>query len=115
MLYRLYDTPCHVETFVSERVAQLRMAKGVSARDMSLSIGQNVNYINALENRKMEPSLTVLYYICDYFKITPHEFFDEGNRNPPRLNDFINDVKRLDDAALFHLSNFIKALTNKEK
>ena len=29
----------------SKRLVQLRMAKGVSARDMSLSLGQNPGYI----------------------------------------------------------------------
>ena len=38
------------EDFFPARLAQLRMAKGVSARDMSLSIGQASNYINAIEN-----------------------------------------------------------------
>jgi len=103
------------EVFVSERVAKLRQAKGVSARDMSLSIGQNVNYINHIENRKMEPSLSGLIYICDYFGITPQEFFDEGNQNPAQLRDFIEDVKRLDESALTHLSSFISDIIGKKK
>ena len=35
----------------SLRLAQLRGEKGVSARDMSLSIGQNASYINNIEMR----------------------------------------------------------------
>ena len=34
------------EDFVPERLAKLRTQKGVSARDMSLSLGQANNYIN---------------------------------------------------------------------
>ena len=34
------------------RLAQLRSKKGVSARDMSLSIGQNAGYINSIESGK---------------------------------------------------------------
>ena len=34
------------ENFVPERLAELRTRKGVSARDMSLSLGQANNYIN---------------------------------------------------------------------
>ena len=40
------------EVFVPERIAQLRLQKNVSARDMSLSLGQAANYINSIENRK---------------------------------------------------------------
>ena len=103
------------EIFVSNRVAQLRQAKGVSARDMSLSIGQNVNYINFIENRKAEPSLSGLIYICDYFKITPQEFFDEGNPHPDRLNEIITDLKLLDENALTHLSGVVKEMVGKKK
>ena len=43
------------EDFVPERLAKLRMQKGVSARDMSLSLGQANNYINNVENKKTLP------------------------------------------------------------
>ena len=34
----------------SKRLTELRTQKGVSARDMSLSIGQNPGYIRAIES-----------------------------------------------------------------
>lgn len=40
----------------AERLSQLREAKQVSAREMSLSIGQNCSYINRIENKKAFPS-----------------------------------------------------------
>ena len=45
------------EEFIQNRITQLRMQRGVSARDMSLSIGQNESYINQIENKKTLPSL----------------------------------------------------------
>mgnify|MGYP000047537387 FL=1 len=60
----------------SKRLVQLRMAKGVSARDMSLSLGQNPGYINSIENNKTFPSMSNFFEICDYLNITPMEFFD---------------------------------------
>ena len=62
------------------RLAQLRNKKGVSARDMSLSIGQNAGYINTIESGKAFPSMTVFFYICEYLDITPEEFFDYACR-----------------------------------
>ena len=47
----------------AERLVALRMKKGVSARDMSLSIGQNAGYINNIENGKALPSMTSFFYI----------------------------------------------------
>lgn len=47
------------------RLAQLRNKKGVSARDMSLSIGQNHAYINNIESGKALPSMNTFFYICE--------------------------------------------------
>ena len=70
------------EDFFPERLAHLRMKKGVSARDMSLSLGQSENYINMIENKKSFPSMTAFFYICEYLGATPKEFFDDDNKNP---------------------------------
>ena len=68
------------------RLTQLRMEKGVSARDMSLSLGQSAGYVNNIENGVNLPSMQVFFYICDYFGITPAEFFDTGVASPERLS-----------------------------
>ncbi|MCI9196678.1 MAG: helix-turn-helix transcriptional regulator [Lachnospiraceae bacterium] len=75
-----------------KRLIQLRLEKGVSARDMSLSIGQSEAYINRIENRKMLPSLSVFFYICDYFGITPGEFFQI---DPSPSKEIIDAIKKL--------------------
>ena len=63
------------EDLLTERLSKLRTAKGVSAREMSLAIGQNESYINRIENGKSLPSMQAFFYICEYLKVTPHEFF----------------------------------------
>lgn len=91
------------ETFVPERIAQLRLQKNVSARDMSLSLGQAANYINSIENRKALPSMQSFFYICEYLGVTPQEFFDTGNAYPQRLNELIVEARRLDEGALANI------------
>ena len=44
----------HLDWFY-QRIAALRMQKGVSARDMSLSLGQSESYINKIENKRTLP------------------------------------------------------------
>lgn len=56
------------------RLTQLRMNKGVSARDMSLSIGQSPNYIRGIEAGENYPSMATFFYICDYLEITRVSF-----------------------------------------
>ena len=98
------------EEFTQNRIAQLRMQKNVSARDMSLSLGQNNSYVNQIENKKALPSLQGLFYICEYLGVTPSEFFDEGSACPARLKEVMADLKRLDAGALELVGNLAKEL-----
>lgn len=101
------------EEFTQKRITQLRTQKGVSARDMSLSLGQNEGYINQIENRKALPSLPGLFYICEYFQITPQEFFDEGSRHPAFLAALVEDLKKLDAADLATVTALVRSLAKK--
>ena len=93
-----------------ERLARLRTKKGVSSRDMSLSIGQNAGYISNIECGKALPSMSVFFYICEYLNISPSDFFDEGNDNPEKLQALISDLKRLDDEQLDTISTLVRGL-----
>lgn len=100
---------CLEEKF-AERLAQLRTQKGVSAREMSLSLGQSTGYINNIENKNSLPSMSVFFYICDYFGISPKEFFEFEVSNPTKLNSTINDLKMLTPKCLENTSAVIKDL-----
>jgi len=87
----------------AERLIRLRQNKGVSARDMSLSLGQSAGYINNIENGINLPSMNTFFYICDYFEISPMEFFDTENNNPAKSNELIEAVKGLSNEKLENL------------
>ena len=97
----------------SLRLALLREKKGVSARDMSLSIGQNPGYINNIETGKSMPSLTGIFYICEYLGVTPSEFFDLESTNPSKIDAIVQDMKHLDDAQLDTIAALVKGLRKK--
>ncbi len=96
--------------FISERISKLRTAKKVSARDMSLTIGQNENYINHIENGKSMPSMQVFFYICEYFNITPKDFFDEETNNPSLLNAVLKDLNALTEHQILNIHEIVKGL-----
>ena len=98
------------EEFFSLRLAELRMQKGVSARDMSLSIGQSENYINKIENRKSLPSMHAFFFIREYLGVTPAQFFDKDNQNPALLNDALSEIRKLDEASLAHIMGLAKEI-----
>ena len=96
------------EKNVSLRIATLRTKKGVSAREMSLDMGQNANYINHIENGGALPSIPGFFYICEYLGITPSEFFDVDNKNPEKLKKITENLKKLNDSQL----EIIEKMTN---
>lgn len=92
------------------RLARLRLQKGVSARDMSLSIGQNRNYINMIENGRALHSMTVFFYICEFLNVTPSEFFDLDSGAPEALRKLTGQLKRLPPEYLEHISAIVEGL-----
>lgn len=94
----------------SERLAQLRIEKGVSARDMSLSLGQSESYINKIENRRTMPSMTGFFYICEYLGIKPQEFFDAETISPAKTAEIIQLIGKLSPDKADHILHVIKDL-----
>ncbi|MBQ8575334.1 MAG: helix-turn-helix transcriptional regulator [Clostridia bacterium] len=94
----------------SKRLAELRVNKGVSARDMSLSIGKNASYINDIENCKSFPSINVFFNICEYLGVTPMEFFDTQTKNPVKSKELLDAAKSLSDEQLDAFINIAKDL-----
>ena len=99
------------EDFI-KRLVELRMKKGVSARDMSLSLGQSPGYINNIETGVNFPSMTVFFYICEYLGITPQDFFNTKSSNPIKINQIIELSERLNDDKLDLVINLLKELSN---
>ena len=89
------------------RLAQLRTKKGVSARDMSLSIGQNAGYINNIECGKALPSMAAFFFICEYLNITPSDFFDTDAQNPEKLNTLIKQLQKLSDKQIDSINSIV--------
>lgn len=100
------------ETWFSSRLSQLRNEKGVSAREMSLSLGQSESYINKIENQHTMPSMQGFFYICEYLDITPNDFFDIDLASPQKTNDLFRKLKKLTPAQAEHIIQLISDLTD---
>lgn len=86
-----------------KRLTQLRIQKGASARGMSADLGQSNSYITRIESKKGFPSMEVFFYICDYFRITPKEFFDDSINSPVELQEALTALKPLSKEQLAHI------------
>lgn len=83
------------EKELAERLIELRLQRNVSAREMSLALGQNSSYINRIENQKVFPSMQGFFYICEYLKVTPAEFFSTNNTAPVQSRALSDKICKL--------------------
>ncbi len=81
--------------FVRERISQLRLMKGVSEYQMSYDLGHSRGYINNISSGKALPSMNEFFAICDYFDITPIEFFDCDNQSPMATRQLFSKINKL--------------------
>jgi len=98
------------EKFVRDRITQLRLQKGVSEYQMSYDIGHSRGYIYNISSGKSLPPMGEFFAICDYFGITPQEFFDDRLRNPELIQKAVDGLKTLDDSDMLLILNHINRL-----
>ena len=98
------------ESFVRERITQLRLRKGVSEYRMSYDLGHSRGYVHNISSGKALPPMKEFFAICDYFELTPQQFFDEGTQNPELIQKAINGMKQLSEDDMLMLLGFINRL-----
>ena len=64
--------------FVADRITQIRIEHKISEYQLSLDLGFSKGYIQAISSGNIMPSMAALYKICEYFEISPTQFFCEG-------------------------------------
>lgn len=92
-----------IQNFIRQRIVQLRYRHPdnvMSARELSIRINQNENYINQIESGKSLPPYDSLVLICDVFKITISEFFDDTIQYPDRIKELIKNAAKLKEHEL---------------
>ena len=99
--------------FVRERITQLRLQKDVSEYKMSYDLGHSRGYINNISSGKTLPSMTEFFAICDYFGISPVEFFDTKTANPKLSRSVLDALEKLDERDLALTLANIKRLLRK--
>lgn len=102
------------EKFVQERITQLRLRKGVSEYRMSYDLGHSRGYIHNISSGKATPPMKEFFAICDYFDLTPQQFFDEGTQNPELIQKAVAGMKQLDETDLLMILGLINRLLEKK-
>ncbi len=101
----------------SKRLSELRREKGVSARKMSLALGQNAGYINHIEKKQVMPSLLTFFNICEYLDMTPGEFFRDGQDElePGKYFSVMQNLEELSPEQLGCIQYLIRELGIKNR
>ena len=92
------------EEFIRNRITELRLKKGVSEYQMSMELGQNRSYIQAISSGRSMPSMKQFLNICEYFEITPLQFFDAQENNPQLTLAVTSSAVSLPISEIFSLS-----------
>lgn len=98
------------EDFVRERITNLRIKKGVSEYQMSYDLGHSRGYVYNISSGKALPPLKEFLAICDYFEITPQQFFDDSSKNPELIQKAIEGMKQLDESDMLMLLSWINRM-----
>lgn len=98
------------EEYVRNRISQLRISKSVSEYQMSYDLGHSRGYIYNISSGKALPPMSEFFAICNYFGITPGEFFDENNNNPELVNKACEELKSLSESDIRLILKFIERL-----
>ena len=102
------------EDFIRKRISDLRLRKGVSEYKMSLDLGHSKSYIQSISSGRALPSLSEFLYICNYFNITPRDFFDEDIKSPALIAQLIDVSATLDEEDLSALIVIANLLAKKQ-
>ena len=96
--------------FIRDRITHLRLKKGVSEYQMSYDLGHSRGYVYNISSGNALPPMKEFLAICDYFEITPHQFFDESTEYPELIQKAIQGMKKLDEKDMLMLLGLIDRL-----
>ena len=96
--------------YIRNRMTELRMKADISEYQMSYDLGQNRNYVQAISSGKAMPSMAGFLNICDYFDITPLEFFDPDIKEPGLLKSINQKLKQMDESDLELLDQVLERI-----
>lgn len=98
------------ESFVRNRITQLRLKKGVSEYQMSYDLGHSRGYIYNISSGKALPPLKEFLAICDYLEVSPQLFFDESTDHPELIQKALAGMRQLDESDMLMLLSIINRL-----
>ena len=80
---------------------------------MSYDLGHSRGYVYNISSGKALPPMKEFFSICEYFEITPQQFFDEDTTNPELIQKAIEGMNKLDENDMLMLLGIINRFLKK--
>lgn len=94
--------------FVADRITKIRIDHNISEYQLSLDLGFSKGYIQAISSGNIMPSMGALYKICDYFEITPAQFFSGSTEDSKLFDDLVSAIREMSVEEQYTLYHFLK-------
>ena len=101
------------EEYIRNRITELRLRKGVSEYQMSYDLGHSRGYVYNISSGKALPPMKEFLAICDYFDITPQQFFNDEESHPELIQKALVGMRQLDENDMLMLLGIIHRLLKK--
>ncbi len=103
----------NMDNYIRNRITELRMVKEVSEYKMSYDLGHSRGYINNISSGKSLPSMSEFLAICDYFNITPSDFFNDSCKSPMLVSEILDEIQEMEEDDLRLVLDLIKRMQRK--
>lgn len=87
--------------FIRKRITKLRVDRDISEYKISTDLGFSKGYVQSITSGRSLPSLQALLDLCDYFNISPKDFFDEdAEPESPLILEIVKNLRVLPEEDL---------------
>ncbi len=99
--------------FIRNRITELRLNANISEYQMSYDLGKSRGYIQEISAGKAMPSMAGFLNICDYFNITPSEFFSSDIGSLEIIKNINKNLEQLSEKDLELFDELLKRYVEK--
>ncbi len=100
------------KNFLRSRLIALINEHNISEYQLSLDLGHSQSYIHSITSGRNLPSMEAFFDICNYFNLTPSEFFDIDMNNPTLIHKVNELAKKLSDQDLLLLLSVLNRINS---
>ncbi len=101
--------------FIRNRITQLRTQRNISEREMSFALGKAHSYIHNIVSGQALPHMENFLEICEFFDITPLEFFNVEMSNPTLSKKVSTEIEKLPFSELERINIFFENVSEEHR